>query len=262
MFDSHCHLDSERFDGEGERDAVVERARAAGVERILVPGVAPAEWPRLAEVKARYPEVRIAVGLHPQALPGLSKSAIRQALHDLAGTAHALGAVAIGECGFDGGTAKEGNVRHETQALVVDAHMRVADELGLPIVLHVLRAHDEALRALERHGSLRAGGVVHSYSGSAELVPRYVALGLHVSFAGSITRERARRPVEAARVVPADRLLVETDAPDQTPTGAERERCEPADVGLVIAAVARARGVPRDEIAALTSRNAKALFGA
>ena len=259
MFDSHCHLDSARFDA--ERDAVVARARAVGVTGILVPGVEPAEWPRLADVKARYPEVRIAVGLHPQALPGMSAPAIERALAELEATARGLGAVAVGECGFDGGTHGQGGVAWETQALVVDTHVRVAQTLGLPLVLHVLRAHDQALRALERHGPLGAGGVMHSYSGPAELVPRYVALGLSVSFAGSITRERARRPVDAARVVPADRLLVETDAPDQTPTGADRERCEPAHVALVIAALARARGVTPDEIARLTARNALALFG-
>jgi len=260
MFDSHCHLDSERFDG--ERDEVMERARAAGVTRILVPGVEPAEWPRLAEVKARYPEVCVAVGLHPQALPGVAGPAMERALRDLESTARSLGAVAIGECGFDGDTAKEGNVSWETQAFVVDAHVRVAESLGLPLVLHVLRAHEQALRMLERFGPLRAGGVVHSYSGPAELVPRYVALGLSVSFAGAITRARVRRPIEAARVVPAERLLVETDAPDQTPTGADRERCEPAHVALVVDAVARARGVTREEIAALTARNAARLFGA
>lgn len=259
MFDSHCHLDSARFDG--DRDAVVERARAAGVTRILVPGVEPAEWPRLAEVKARYPEVRVAVGLHPQALPDLDAAALDRALGELESVARALGAVAIGECGFDGDTAKQGGVTWQTQALVVQAHVRVAEALGLPIVLHVLRAHEQALRVLERHGPLRAGGVAHSYSGAAELVPRYVALGLHVSFAGSITRERARRPVEAARAVPADRLLVETDAPDQTPTGAGSERCEPAHIGLVVEAVARAREATPAEIAALTAGNAARLFG-
>jgi TatD DNase family protein len=126
-------------------------------------------------------------------------------------------------------------------------------------MLHALRAHDAMLEVL-RGEPLAAGGVLHSFSGSAEQVAPFAALGLHFSFAGSVTYERARKPLAAVRAVPRDRLLVETDAPDQTPRP-RQGRNEPAFVAEVAAGVAAALGVPVAEVDALTSANARALFG-
>jgi TatD DNase family protein len=125
-------------------------------------------------------------------------------------------------------------------------------------VLHALRALDPLL-ALLREEPLPAGGVLHSYSGSAEQVAPLAALGLHFSFAGAVTHERARRPLRAARAVPPERLLVETDAPDQTPRP-HRGRNEPALLPGIAAALAAAVGLSTAELDARTSRNARALF--
>jgi TatD DNase family protein len=256
LFDSHCHLDDTRFDD--DRDAVVERAFAAGVSRIVVPAVHPRDWDALGALRARYECVRVAVGVHPHALAKLSEAELVKSIDDLAGAARRLGAVAIGEVGFDGLVEKEQGVPYNVQTRVFDAHVEVAKALDLPLILHIYRAHEVALKALAKHGTLR--GVVHSYSGSAELVPKYVALGLHLSFAGAITRPGAERPCKAARAVPEHRLLVETDAPDQAPHRADSARCEPAHLELIVRALAEARGVSFDEIAALTTRNGWGLF--
>jgi TatD DNase family protein len=127
--------------------------------------------------------------------------------------------------------------------------------LGLPLVVHVLRAHDAAPRLLGR-----GAGVLHSYSGGADLVPVYARLGLAFSFAGPVSYPGARRPVEAARAVPAELLLAETDAPDQAPGPHRGSRSEPAMVTEVVAGLAAARGQRFDEIAALTSANARRVF--
>ncbi len=216
------------------------RARAAGVLGIVVPAVEESGWARLRALSAAY-GWRFALGTHPHALPRS-----RVVPTDLAG------ACAIGECGLDGGVP----VPMDEQVRVLDAHLALAREAGLPVLLHGYRAHGALVAALRRWAPLR--GVLHSYSGGPELVSTYVSFGLHLSFAGPITWANARKPLEALRRVPRERLLVETDAPDQCPAP-HRGRSEPAMLPLVVAAMERVRGEPLAE--ALTA-NARALgFG-
>ena len=146
--------------------------------------------------------------------------------------------MAIGECGLDGGTAEP-----ELQEQILRAHIRAAHLARLPLVVHVLRAHHAAPRILAEERAGEVGAVLHSYSGGVDLVPVYAGLDMHFSFAGPVTYARARRPLEAARAVAADRLLVETDAPDQTPEPHRGRRCEPAFVTHVVEALAAARQV-------------------
>jgi TatD DNase family protein len=146
----------------------------------------------------------------------------------------------------------------ERQVAVLRGHLRLARLLGLPVMLHCLRAHD-ALLALLAEEPLPAGGVLHSFSGSAEQARAYARFGLHFAFAGPITYERARKPLAAARAVPREKLLLETDAPDQTPRP-RRGRNEPAHLPLVAAAIAGAMGATVEEVDALTTANARALF--
>jgi TatD DNase family protein len=146
----------------------------------------------------------------------------------------------------------------ERQAAVLRGQLALARKHRLPVVLHCLRAHPALLPLVERE-ALPEGGVLHSYSGSADLVRPYAAAGFWFSFAGPVTYERARRPLDAARAVPRDRLLVETDAPDQTPRP-HRGRNEPAHLRDTAAALARALGMTIAELDALTTTNARALF--
>lgn len=196
-----------------------------GVERVVVPGVEEAQWPRLRALALAY-GWRYGLGTHPQALP--HTRAVPRDLH---------GASAIGECGLDGPTP----VDMEEQEQVLAAHLGLARESGLPLILHCYRAHHRLLPLLRPWAPLR--GVMHSYSGGPELVDAYVALGLHLSFAGPVTWDRVRKPLAALRRVPRDRLLAETDAPDQCPRP-HRGRSEPAYLPLVVAAMERTRGEP------------------
>jgi TatD DNase family protein len=133
----------------------------------------------------------------------------------------------------------------------------VAREVGLPLVVHVLRAHDAAPRLLREHRAHEVGGIMHSYSGSPELVPIYADLGFAFSFAGPVTYARSRKPVLAARAVPGERLLAETDAPDQTPSAHAPGRSEPAYVAEVIAGLAAARGEDPALVAARSTAGAR-----
>jgi TatD DNase family protein len=256
VIDSHCHLDVEAFDA--DRASVVSRAAASGVVGILVPAIRPQTWWLVGELARRTPSLRIAIGIHPQVVPELEpEERGGDLVARIAEAAVVAGAVAIGECGLDGGTADP-----DEQERILRAHVRAARETRLPLVVHVLRAHDAAPRILRDERAYEVGGVMHSYSGGAELVAGYRDLGFAFSFAGPITYPNARRPVEAARAVPDELLLAETDAPDQAPVPYRGGRCEPAYLPAVIAGLAAARGSTPDAIAALTAANARRIFAA
>jgi TatD DNase family protein len=258
VIDSHCHLDVPAFDA--DREAVLARAEAAGVSGMLVPAIRPRNWPALVALARGHAAVRVALGIHPQVVPELDPHELPADLADaLARAITEAGplAVAIGECGLDGGT---GELARQEQ--ILRAHVRAARVVGKPVVLHVLRAHDLAPRVLREERVHEVGGVLHSYSGGPELVPVYRDLGLAFSFAGPVTYPNARKPIAAARVVPSELLLAETDAPDQAPAPHRGGRSEPAYLDAVIAGLAAARGMPAAELAALTAANARRLFAA
>lgn len=253
MIDTHVHLDSEAFT-EGARE-VWERARAGGVEAALAVGVEPASWQRTIDTARALPGVSLALGIHPQVVPHLDDATLDRALRELPDLLQTHGARAIGEIGLDG---PAGDLDRQERAML--AQLDIARQLSLPVSLHVFKVHGRALEVLRKFGKIE--GVAHSYSGSSELVRDYLSLGWSISFAGSITRSNARKPMEACRKVPLERLLVETDAPFQ-PTGADardRKRGDPADLGHVIEAIARARAVDEGAIAEATTSNARRIF--
>lgn len=247
MIDTHCHLDVPAFDG--DRAAVIERAVAAGVVGMLIPAIRPRTWDALRALVAGHPALRWAIGVHPQIVPELADAELEGLEQRLADPS----AIAIGECGLDGNTGDK-----ERQEAIFRTHLRVARALGKPVIIHVFHAHDLAPKILREEKC--TGGVLHSYSGGADLVNVYRDLGMAFSFAGPISYANARKPVEAARLIPAELLLVETDAPDQAPEGHRGGRSEPAFLPAVIAGLAAARGETPDAIAALTTANARRVF--
>lgn len=262
MIDTHCHLDKAAF--ETDRGEVLARARAAGVTDVVVPAIGPEGWDALAALAAASPGVHFGLGVHPQLLPELDAAGdgAREAALEAALARGGVRLVGVGECGLDGGSAEPGAGPHPApmsrQVEVLRGQLRLARRRGLPVMLHCLKAHDPML-ALLAEEPLPAGGVLHSYSGSADQVKAYLRFGLHFGLAGPITYEKARKPVLAARAIPRDRLLLETDAPDQTPRP-HHGRNEPALLAAVAAGVAGALGLTLEELDALTSANARALF--
>jgi TatD DNase family protein len=255
VIDTHCHLDGPAFDG--DREAALARARAAGVSDLVVPAVGPDGWDRLAAFAADHPGVHFGLGVHPQLLPELDPRHDDRVLAELDLALARGGAVCVGECGLDGATAQSG-APMDRQLAVLRGHLRLAQKHRLPVSLHHLRALDPLL-ALLREEPLPAGGALHSFSGSPEQVAPFAALGLHFSFAGPVTYERARKPLLAARAVPEGRLLLETDAPDQTPRP-HRGRNEPAFLPGIAAALAAALGLSVPELDRRTTESARALF--
>lgn len=266
LFDSHCHLDFPELARDLEEELRV--ARAASVTGWLIPGTEPAQWQRLGALSA-HPGVRLAVGLHPWWVGEVSRrgaSALAEALGAIEGKLRELGAVALGECGLDARRAARDGTDMSLQLEAFEAQLVLARERSLPIVLHVVDAHGAALALLRRVGRLPAGGVVHGFTGSEGLGREYLALGLHVGLGCQLTSAAARRVREAAARLPLERLLLETDAPDQRPRGFALPSDgatfgRPRDLADVAACLAELRGAPLSEVAARTHENALALFG-
>jgi len=264
MIDSHCHLDDDAF--ALDLPAALARARAAGVEGCVCAGVDPDGWRAQSALALTYPGLWVMYGLHPRWVAVRDPAALDLDLDALAAACEGRGAfrgcappIALGEVGLD-------RSRHvpddsiDQHVAAFSAQLAIARARSLPVVLHVVRAHGLALDWLRCVGLSQEGGVLHSYSGSAEMVPDFAALGLMFSFSGAVTAPAARKLHRAAATVPDDRLMIETDSPDLTPTSRLPLRNEPAFLADVCAEVARLRGQPFADVAALTARNTRAVF--
>ena len=236
------------------------RAWAAGVEGILVPAIGPDAWETLLALPRSDRRVQVGLGIHPQLLPELPEEGDGPALERLDALLAGGGAVAVGECGLDGPSASGAPM--ERQVRVLEGHAWLARKHGLPLLLHCQRAHPALEEWLARTQLPEAGVVLHSYSGGPARVAAYVARGCHLSFAGPVSWPEARKPIEALRLTPRDRLLVETDAPDQAPAPHRGGRNEPAFVVRVVEAAAAALGDSVEATGALLAENARRLFPA
>jgi TatD DNase family protein len=256
VIDTHCHLDATRFDG--DRDAVLARAFAAGVRGLVVPAVGPDSWEALLGWPAKDGRVQVGLGIHPQLLPELEAKDDDRHLERLDELLGKGGAIAVGECGLDGPT----QAPMERQVRVLERHLELSRKHRLPVLMHCLRAHKELMAIFKRVPFPEAGVVMHSYSGGADQVRFYARLGCHFSFAGPVTFQDARRPLDAVKAVPENLLLLETDAPDQAPHPHRGQRSEPAYLPLICEEMAKARGMEASALAELTTRNAVRLFPA
>ncbi len=257
MTDSHCHIAGEEFIV--DLDAVVERARAAGVRRALVILAAEddAEIARVATVSAAWPECRFAVGVHPHHAH-LFTANPQDAAARVAGRLDLLPlARAVGEIGLD---YHYDFSPRDVQQAVFRAQLQLARGRDLPVVIHTREAEDDTLRILAEEGGPRLRGVFHCFTGDAAAAGRALATGFYLSIPGVVSFPKAEPLREALPGVPADRLLVETDSPYLAPVPHRGKRNEPAHVATVVARVAAARGVPPEMVGAETDRNFDVLF--
>jgi TatD DNase family protein len=261
VIDSHCHLADETF--AADLDAVIARAKDAGVEQALVILAAgdQAEAAQADRVLAAWPEVRVAIGVHPHAAHEFAAHPERAADVVREQVARTPYARAVGEIGLD---YHYDFSPREVQQQVFRAQVRLARELNLPVVIHTREADDDTVDILRDEGQRAAGGriagVLHCFTGTPALARAGLELGLHVSFAGIVTFPKAVELRETAKGVPLDRLLTETDSPFLAPVPYRGKRNEPAHVVQVVAALADAAGVPVDQLAARTAANFRALF--
>lgn len=252
LIDTHAHLDSKSFDG--DRAEVIERAKQAGVAKIVNIGFNRETIPTTIALAEEHEMIYAAVGWHPQ-------DAVTMKADDLDWIeqlcAHPK-VVAIGEIGLDyywDTSPKE--VQHQ----VFREQIRLARKLGKPIVIHNRDAHQDVVRLLKEEKAAEVGGIMHCFSGSPEIAEECLKMNFHISFGGPVTFKNAVQPKEALARVPMDRLLIETDAPYLTPHPFRGKRNESAFVRLVAEAAAEIKQVTAHEIAQITYENAKKLLG-
>jgi TatD DNase family protein len=255
LVDSHCHVAEPEFDA--DRAAVLARAAESGVTTLVcvgATGAVEANEPAVALVGRHGAlEVVATVGLHPHNAASGDDAAFAL----LERLAAAPGVVAIGETGLD--FHYDFSPRPAQLAAFVRS-VTLARRLGLPLVVHVREAHREAAEVLRSEGAGEVGGVIHCFTGDAADAARYLDLGFHVSVSGIVTFRNADALRDAVRTIPADRLLVETDAPYLAPVPHRGRRNEPAWVRVVAEAVAAVRGADLTTIASATTANARRLF--
>ena len=249
LVDSHCHLDAPEFDA--DRDAVIARARAAGVAAQVVPAIALAGFGKLRELCAAHAGLHAAYGLHPMYLAEHRPDHLG-ALRDWLERERP---VAVGECGLD--FFVEG-LDADEQRRYFSGQLGLAREFELPVIVHARRAVDEVMAAIRRIGGLR--GVVHSFSGSAEQARQLWNLDFMIGLGGPVTYERANKLRGIVATMPIEFLLLETDAPDQPLATHRGERNEPAHLREIVATVAALRGGDVADIARATGANARRLF--
>jgi TatD DNase family protein len=253
VIDSHCHLDMNDYDA--DRAEVIGRAEAAGVASMITIGAGGSMESNEAAVTlaSRHPHVFATVGIHPHDASTLSEDAL-QRIRDLA---RGEKVVAIGETGLD---YHYDNSPREAQRQAFRVFIESARNLKLPLVVHLREADSDAVRILREEHAAEVGGVIHCFSGDAASARQYLDLGFHVSFSGIVTFRNAEAVREAARIVPADRLLVETDAPYLAPHPYRGLRNEPALVLQTACVLAEIRGEPLERVAERTTENTRRLF--
>jgi TatD DNase family protein len=257
MIDSHCHLASDEF--AGDLAAVVDRACGAGLTSALCILAAgnEAEAARSAEVRRAWPAVRFAVGIHPHQA-GEFAGSIDRAVDALRRDLVERRACAIGEIGLD---YHYDFSPRDVQQEVFRAQLRLARELRLPVVIHTREATDDTFRMLGKEGAGQVRGVFHCFTGDEAMARAALEIDFYLSFAGIVTFPRAESVRNAAKIVPDDRVLAETDAPYLAPVPHRGKRNEPAFVARVIETLAEIRGAPAREVATQVTRNFEELFG-
>lgn len=263
LIDSHCHIDGEQFDA--DRDHVVRHAAAAGVTAMLTVGTGDphtGEIDRAVEVAGEYESVYASVGVHPHDAKLYDDKAERHLIE----LAKHEKVIAWGEIGLD---FYYDHSPRDVQVDVFRRQIRVARDLGLPIIVHSRDANDETVEILSEeteNGKLRAEngkkppGIMHCFGGTPEMAEALMEVGFLISFAGNVTFKKAENLRDAARVVPLDKLLVETDCPFLTPEPHRGKRNEPSFVVHTARFLADLYGLDFEVLAKQTTRNFRDLF--
>ena len=250
LVDSHVHLDDVAF--APDREAVIERARLAGIETMIVPAVDANSWPHIRELCANHRQLFPAYGLHPMYLPHHAPAHVDVLSSWLADS----NAVAVGEIGLD---FHVDGLDHQLQRDYFIRQAQLAHERELPVIVHARGALEEVTLTLRRIGGRR--GVVHSFSGSLQQAQHLWDMGFHLGIGGPVTYERAQRLRGIVAQMPLEFLLLESDAPDQPDAAHRGQRNEPARVADVLRCGATLRNESEQHVAATTTANAQRLFG-
>ena len=257
LIDSHCHLADAVY--KDDLSEVVARARQAGLERVLVILEAgnEQEASQAGRVEALWPEARVAIGVHPHAAHAFAEDPDRAGALVRRQVSATASARAVGEIGLD---YHYDQSPRDVQRQVFGSQVRIARELSLPVVIHTREADDDTLAILEKDGGGALRGVLHCFTGTPALAQAGLKLGFYISLAGIVTFPKAAELRETAKMIPLDRLLVETDSPFLAPVPFRGKRNEPHHVQQVVDVLAQVYGTSHDDLARRTAANFHALF--
>ncbi|MCM8612580.1 TatD family hydrolase [Accumulibacter sp.] len=254
LVDTHCHLAAREF--ADDRAAVAAAARAAGVATIVVPAVDLASFAAVSDCCAAVPGCAAAYGIHPLYVPQVGDGDLRLLREWLERAMSApRSVIALGEIGLDFHVA---GVDVERQEYFFVEQLRIARDFGLPVLLHVRRAVDRVLKYLRRVPL--PGGIAHAFNGSRQQADEFIALGFRLGFGGVLSFDRARHIRQLAATLPLSSIVLETDAPDMPPAWLAGGRNSPAELPRIAALLAELRDIGVDELARVTSDNARAVL--
>ena len=249
LIDSHCHLDDDRLDD--LRDDVMMEAAALGVARMIVPATTANRWEKVKQLCDRHAGLHPAYGLHPMFVEQHQAAHLRELDEWL----ERERPVAVGECGLDFFTSR---VDEKWQKQLFQEQLQLADNHGLPVIVHVRKAMDEVISLLRRQA--RYGGVVHSFSGSEQQARQLYDLGFKLGIAATVGFERARKLRAVVAAMPLDALLLESDAPDQPGSAHRGQLNRPAYIVEHLQTIADLRQLEVKDLAAALTRNTESLF--
>ncbi|UXC32590.1 TatD family hydrolase [Bacillus safensis] len=251
LFDTHAHLNAEQYNEDLEQ--VIERAKSEKVEKIVVVGFDRPTITRAMELIEEYDFIYAAIGWHPV-------DAIDMTDEDLAwikDLSQHEKVVAIGEMGLDYYWDKSPK---DVQKEVFRRQIALAKEVNLPIVIHNRDATEDVVTILKEEGAAEVGGIMHCFTGSLETAKVCMDMNFYISFGGPVTFKNAKKPKEVVKEIPSNRLLIETDCPYLTPVPFRGKRNEPSYVKYIAEQIAELREISFEELAELTTKNAKKVF--
>ncbi|MBS4198002.1 TatD family hydrolase [Lederbergia citri] len=252
LFDTHVHLNDDQY--AEDMDEVIARAKNAGVEYMVVVGFDRKTIEKALEIISEHDLIYASVGWHPVDAIDMTEDDL-QWLEEVA--AHPK-VVALGEMGLDYHWDKSPK---EIQKEVFRKQIRLAKRINMPIIIHNRDATQDIIQILREEHAEEVGGIMHCFSGSAEVAKQCLDLNFYISLGGPVTFKNAKKPKEVAIQVPLDRLLIETDCPYLAPHPYRGKRNEPSYVRLVAEQIADLKGISLEEVAQITTANAKKVFG-
>ena len=246
MTDTHTHLTEEPLIS--EIADVITRANAAGVDKFIVPGYNPDSWKKARELAEQYKNIFFAVGLHPMFIHDENKTALEKELK--------IGdVIAVGEIGLDYYKSK---MEREGQIHTFEYQLSLAVDYDLPVIFHCRKAYDDLLAICKKFPEIR--GVMHSCSCSCEQVKPFLDLGYYISFSGAVTRERSLKNKKLAKMIPVDKIMVETDSPFIGTNNHPVPSVEPAHLPEIAEVISGIKGEKIEVVKKITEENAKKLF--
>lgn len=251
LFDSHAHYEDSRF--EEDRKEILNNAYINGVEYILDASSDVASAKEIISLTQEFDFVYAAIGVHPLNLESINDDTLSE-LIDISANEKV---VAVGEIGLD---YYYDSSPREMQKAWFAKQINLAKELNLPIIVHDRDAHEDVMNIIKNEEAKKVGGVFHNYSGSVEMAAKVLEQNFYISIGGPVTFKNARKSIEAVKYAPFDRLLIETDSPYLTPEPYRGKRNNSSYVRFVAQKIAEIKGVSFEEVARITTENAKRLF--